>query len=314
MSSRLVADIGGTNSRLALFDTESNEFRALGEYINSDFDSLEDVIQTWLEELAEPSPNQACLAVAAPPSGDRVIMSNTKWTFSCRAVASRFGFTRLRRINDFEANAHALPHLTPNELESLDSGQGKARGKLAVVGPGTGLGGATLELISGSHHVQACEPGSMSLAPGTELELALFHLLLQRHDNLYAELLLSGPGLTRLYLALAELQGRAVKPAPPLQISNRAVAKEDPLCVQALNTFCAMLGSACGDFVLANGAYGGLYLAGGILPSMICYLRNSEFHQRLCAKGTMQQQLNEVPIYAINRAHPGLLGAAHAPL
>ena len=68
-------------------------------------------------------------------------MTNIDWSFSCRDLASCFGFNQLRRLNDFEANAYALPYLTDSDKELLVPGKHKARGRLATLGPGTGLGG-----------------------------------------------------------------------------------------------------------------------------------------------------------------------------
>ena len=312
-ATRVVADVGGTSTRIALFDASEGTFRAERHYRNRDHRRFEDVIAAWLDGLPEAVPAEGCIAVAAPHTGDRVEMVNMDWSFSCRRVAASFGFRDFRRINDFEANAYALPHLGADDVEVLHDGPGTG-GKLATVGPGTGLGGATLEEVAGSHHACACEPGHMGLSAASAEELELFRLLLPRHNDLYAELLLSGPGLQRLYLTLAEIRGEQATPLPAPAISAGATAGDDPLCQQALHTFCALLGSTCGDFLLANGAYGGLYLAGGILPQIIPFLRQSAFHQRLVAKGAMRQQLEAVPVSMITRPAPGLLGAAHAPL
>ena len=160
----------------------------------------------------------------------------------------------------------------------------------------------------------ACEPGHMGLAPATALELEIMRLLLPRHGEVHAELLVSGPGLQRLYLALAEIRGNSVDQLTPAEISGRALQGQDELCVLTLDTFCALLGSVCGDFVLASGAYGGLYLAGGIIPRMIPFLRASSFVQRFQVKGAMGDQLAGVPLYVITTAQPGLIGATYAPL
>ncbi len=138
--------------------------------------------------------------------------------------------------------------------------------------------------------------------------------MLTRHQDIYAELLVSGPGLLRLYRALADIQGRAGELRQPADISTHALAGDDELSELALNTFCALLGSACGDFLLATGSYGGLYLAGGIIPRIIPFLLRSPFVQRLQAKGAMADRLARVPVHAISSGHPGLVGAAHAPL
>ena len=72
---RLVADVGGTNTRIALFDPAAAEFRSLATYTNREFERLEDIIARWLDSRNEPVPDNCCIAVAAPPSADRVVMS-----------------------------------------------------------------------------------------------------------------------------------------------------------------------------------------------------------------------------------------------
>lgn len=313
-ATRLVADIGGTNSRLALYDPVTNQLRSLRTYINREYLHFEDIVLAWLGALTEPQPVDCCLAVAAPPFGDRVTMLNIDWSFSLRELATRFGFVRLRGINDFEGNAYALPHLGARDLTVLHAGDITAGGKLAVVGPGTGLGGATLSWMNGTPIANASEPGHMGLAPASELELELFHYLLPRHGDVYAELLVSGPGLQQLYHALGAIKGHATLPLSPAEISTKALAYECELCSLALNTFCALLGSICGDYVLANGAYGGLYLAGGFLPDMLEFLQQSTFVPRFQGKGKMRTHLTQVPLYVITSGITGLTGAGHAPM
>lgn len=311
---RLVADVGGTNCRLALFDPLANELRSLTTYINRDYGQFEDIIAAWLDALAEPRPTDCCLAVAAPPFDDRVTMLNIDWSFSRSELAERFGFSQLRCINDFEGNAYALPHLSDQNLTTLHRGNVTEGGKLAIVGPGTGLGGSTLSIVAGVPIACASEPGHMGLAAATELELELFRYLLPRYGEIYAELLVSGPGLRHLYQALAAIRGEEAQPLTSKEISVRALAGECELSTLTLNTFCALLGSIAGDFVLANGAYSGLYLAGGIIPDMIPFVQASPFVWRFQAKGKMREHLALVPLYAINCETTGLLGAAHAPL
>ena len=311
---RMVADVGGTNCRIALFDECSREFRALAEYRNCDYDCLEQILETWLAQLDEEQPRHACIAAAAPPSGDRVNMINIGWSFSCRELAQRFDFSEFAWLNDFQANAHSLPHLGAADLELIHAGQGIRPGALATIGPGTGLGGAILHTLGGTPIACDSEPGHAGLSPVTELELEIFRLLLPEYGDIYAELLVSGSGLTRLYRTIAELNGATPEALSPADVSARALNGSDDLCVLALETFCALLGSACGDFVLCNGAYGGLFIAGGIVPRMIEFLRRSHFLRRFQAKGVMQEHLAAVPVYVITATHPGLIGAANAPL
>ena len=152
----------------------------------------------------------------------------------------------------------------------------------------------------------------MSISPGNDLEMEIFKRLLQQHSHIYAELLISGPGLLRLYKTLADISGRASVAQSPAQVSQLALTQGDETAVLALNTFCAFFGSVAGDFALANGSYGGVFLAGGIIPTMIPFLTSSDFHRRFCEKGAMTENMASIPVYVITTAQPGLIGAAHA--
>jgi len=313
-ASRLVADVGGTNTRIALYDPANDEYRALNTYRNQDYSNLEQILTHWLNALKEAHPPVCCIAAAAPPSSDRVNMLNIGWSFSCSELARQFGFTQASWLNDFQANAYALPYLQDSERVLLHPGAGRARDKLATMGPGTGLGGACLASLHGVAYANDCEPGHMGLSPANALEMEIFSMLVPRFGEIHAERLVSGPGLLLLYLTLAEIRGAAPSAQSPEQVSTLALQEKDYLAVQTLQTFCALLGSACGDFVLANGAYGGLYLAGGIVPNMLHFLRASDFTSRFRAKGAMSAHLEAVPLYVITAPQPGLIGAAHAPI
>lgn len=313
-TTRLVADVGGTNTRVALFDEASGQYRAVSTYVNRDYPGLQQVLQLWLEQLTESPPAAACIAVAAPPAVDQVCMINIGWSFSLSALARDLGLERCRFINDFEANAYALPHLRDDHVAVVHSGQQGRHQTLAVVGPGTGLGGATLRWVGGQAYAACAEPGHAGLSPGNELETAIFQALLPVHGNIYSELLVCGAGLTRLYTTIAEIHGDTPLPLEPEQVSTSALDGSNEHCVLALDTFCALLGSACGDFLLHNGAYGGLFIAGGIVPRMIDYLGRSGFLQRLRDKGAMGEHLQEVPVKVVVANHPGLIGAANVPL
>lgn len=311
---RLVADIGGTNSRLALFNPASGELRGQRNYTNSEHDGFGDIVALWLENLEEPAPAECCLAIAAPPFDDEVRMVNIDWSFSLSELARRFGFGTIGAINDFVANAYALPHLPARDLVTLRHGHSAPDSRLATVGPGTGLGGCALDRSRGTSTAAPCEPGHMGLAPATALEIDLFDAVLDGPGEVYAEYLLSGPGLVRLYEGMAKLEGRSVNPLSPAEVTRLALDGEDATCVQSLRTFCALLGSVCGDFVLCNGAFGGLYLAGGIIPQLIDFLEDSDFADRFGRKGKMQDHLQRVPLHVITSGTTGLIGAGHAPV
>jgi glucokinase len=313
---RMVADVGGTNTRLALFDPSNNAFRHTKSYINREYASFAAVIEGWRDTLPEAFPRNACLAIAAVPDDDHVAMLNMSWSFSKKESMAAFKFEKVLWLNDFAANAYALPHLAAHDVEQLYEGRPSlaSNEKLAVMGPGTGLGGATIDIAKAYNRTCACEPGHIGLSPGTQLEAELFAELLKQHSHLYTELLLSGPGLLRLYQTLGKISNQACPAVSPAQVSRGAIDQSDALAVKALDIFCALLGSTLGDFALATGSYGGVYLCGGIVPRILASLKASDFYPRFYQRGAMSQHMESIPIFAITHTHPGLLGAAHASL
>lgn len=310
---RLVADVGGTNTRIAVYDPTTDTLLHRVNYQNRDFDQFSDLLTHWQADL-DSKPSLGCIAIAAPLTGDRIAMVNMPWAFYRQDIASQLQLDRLVWLNDFESNAHALHSLQSSQLVSVQEGNNPMAGPLATLGPGTGLGGATVTEAGNIVRVQASEPGQMGLSPAKELELELFTALLKQHDNIYAELLLSGPGLVRIHQTLCKIYDRETTALTPDQISTAALSGSDESCKTTLRLFCDLLGSACGDFVLATGAYGGLYLAGGIVPKILPLLLESDFCLRFKQKGAMIEQLGRVPIVMINSDDTGLIGAAHAPL
>ena len=132
-----------------------------------------------------------------------------------------------------------------------------------------------------------------------------------KYGRVSVERILSGPGIVDLHAALLAIDGRESALAGPAEITRRALAG-DPECRRTIERFCAILGSVAGDFALAYGARGGIYVAGGIPPIVIDLLEASDFRRRFEDKGRFQAYLREIPTRVISRPHAALLGAAHA--
>ncbi|MFN2168486.1 MAG: glucokinase, partial [Anaerolineae bacterium] len=124
---RLVADVGGTNTRIAIYDPSCDGFRARADFRNRDFSGLAEVLRAWLDRLEEAPPDRACLAIAAPGCEDRVDMVNVDWSFTRSDLQARFGWRATGWLNDFEANAHGLPHLSGDDLLTLRAGRALPR-------------------------------------------------------------------------------------------------------------------------------------------------------------------------------------------
>lgn len=308
--SRLVADIGGTNARFSIW--QDGQLSATSTLCTADFASLEEAIEHYLQGVSV-QPGYGCLAIAGPTDRKVFQLTNSHWRFSAATVRERFGWRALRVINDFEALAFALPALADQDSLPIGGGETNAALPSVVVGPGTGFGVA-LSIPEGTRSISiATEGGHAGLAPGNPLELDIFRYWMDKGLPLCRESFLSGIGIYRIYDALCALSDVPVQADSGEAVSALATAA-DPTAAQAIDIFCALLGSACGDQALACGSRGGVFLAGGILPKIQQRLLNSEFRARFEAKGAMRDYVAAISTRLITIDNPGLIGAAHCPM
>ena len=172
----------------------------------NDHASLPDAIEAYLAEASPAArPLQAVLAVASPVTGDQVTLTNHPWSFSVEGLRRQLGFRRLRVVNDFVANAAAVPHLGDEDRLQIGGGAPVKDAPVGIIGPGTGLGvGAFAPTPNGAMTI-AGEGGHVTMTPATAQESAILDLMRKRYDHVSAERLLSGPGLVNLYNTLCEL-------------------------------------------------------------------------------------------------------------
>jgi glucokinase len=306
----LVADIGGSNARFGLV-------RAVGVmtsarvYAVAEYPSLEEAIAHYLSEEAQAvRPTQAVIAVAAPVAGDAVALTNHPWAFSSGKLREHFNFKRLRVINDFVANALAVPHLIEADLLKIGQGHAAKDAPIGVIGPGTGFGVSALIHAAGDVWPIETEGGHVTMAPADAQESAVLDHMRQRFDHVSAERILSGPGLVNLYETLCTLAGVHAASLTPAEITDPRTWTVDSYAHEATTMFCAMLGTLAGNLALTFGARGGIYIVGGIVPSLGSIFVESEFRTRFEAKGRFRDYLAAIPTYVIRHPLPALLGAA----
>lgn len=307
----VIGDIGGTNTRLAL--SAGGRYREVARFDNAGAAGLDALIDHYLRERRLAAAQlQLWLAVAAPVRGDAALMTNLPWRISAPELHARFGFRRVRLVNDFAAVAHALGALGADDCQLLGGGAGDPGAPRLVLGPGTGLGAALWIPHSQGPLVVATEAGHATLAAADDREAALIAAVRARHGHVSAERLLFGPGLVELYRAVGEIEGRPRAAPVPAEVTARALAGTDPIAEAALGHFFALLGGFAGNLALSSGARGGIYLGGGILPQLGEALAASAFRARLLAKGRFAAYLEAIPLALIRHPEPALLGLAQA--
>jgi glucokinase len=305
----LIGDVGATNARFALVEADGTT-TAARVYALNDYPSIIEAIAAYLaEEAPSARPGQGVLAVASPITGDQITLTNHPWTFSIETVRKHFGLRRFRVINDFAANALAIPLLADGDRLQIGAGAPVADSPIAVIGPGTGLGVSALMPMPGGWAPIEGEGGHVTMAPADAEEGAVLERMRGRYDHVSAERLLSGPGLVNLYNVLCELAAVPAAPFTAPQITDPRVWDEDARTRDATAMFCRMLGTVAGNLALTLGARGGVYIAGGIIPRSGAAFAQSGFRARFEAKGRFRSYLAAIPTYVILRPLPALLGA-----
>jgi glucokinase len=313
---RLLADIGGTNSRFGWQAASGASISDVMALPCAKYASLADAMVDYLCLLGRSAPPACSIAIATAIVGDTVAMTNHPWKFSIAALRSRFSFERMKVLNDFTALALALPSLHAEELRKVGGGPPVPASAIGLIGPGTGLGvSGLLPDGRGGWVPLNGEGGHVTLAGCSDLERVVLQQIGDRYGHASAERVVSGQGLADIHRAVRALDAPG---APAIELDAAAVTAgalsgDDPICNAALDLFCGYLGTVAGNLALTLGARGGLYIGGGIVPRLGDRFNRSPFRTRFETKGRFRAYLAEMPVFVIDAAHsPALLGASRA--
>ena len=305
----LLGDIGATNARFALL--VDGQLGPVKSFDVVGFPRFTDAAAIFLKEHCDRADvTEAVLAVAGPVEADRCVLTNCSWVIDARELYQTFG-VEARIINDFEAVAHSLPSLTAADLVKIGGGKAEPGAPMVVLGPGTGLGVAGLVLRLGTPMVIPSEGGHATFGgTGGDREDDIVKHLRQQFGHVSAERVISGEGLENIYQAIVALDRLNLVPQSAAEITKRALSGDCQVAREALEQFCAFLGSFAGSVVLMFGARGGAYIAGGISPRILDFMSQSEFRSRFEAKGRFRPYLERVPTQVIVHPAAAFLGLA----
>ncbi len=307
--SKLVADIGGTNMRIAVADGV-NAISNIRKYKVTDYASPVETIEAYISDTGIERPTHVCLAIACPVNSDQISMTNHSWSFSIEKSQQALGVDALYVINDFTAIALSVPFLTNEQKIQLGGDSAEVNQPIAVYGAGTGLGVAHVIYQDGKWTALPGEGGHVDFAPNNQLEMDVLNYLAKEFGHVSAERLMSGQGIANIYRALASINDADDKVLEPADVTERALNGTCPVSKQALDMFCDVMGSFGGNLALTLLTRGGVFIAGGIVPRFSEYLINSGFRQRFEAKGRFEAINKQIPVYIVTEEQPGLLGAA----
>jgi glucokinase len=305
----IAGDIGGTHTRLALFDPGAAGPAALEVYLSREHDGLESMIRAFL--ATHPAQvERACFGVAGPVQNGYVKTTNLAWPVDARSVSQVLGIGQVGLVNDLYANAYGIADLGPDDIATLRAGDPSMGGNAAVISAGTGLGEAGLFWDRHRYHVFASEGGHTDFGPRDDDELALRAYLARNHAHVSYERVCSGMGLVAIHDFLSGREGGGVGRTDASAITKAALDGSDPVCARALDMMVRIYGAEAGNLALKLLATGGIYVGGGIAPRILPKLREGSFLAALDDKGRFAGLLSRIPVHVILNDRTALLGAA----
>ena len=315
----LSGDIGGTSTRLALFEAKA-PLRSVAQvrYPSRSYAGLLDIVREFT--AAHPHPvHAACFGIAGPIREGRVETPNLPWIIEASHLAAQLSLTRVTLLNDLEANAWGVFTLKEDDVATLAAGMPANDGNAAILSAGTGLGEAGYHWDGSSLRPFASEGGHSDFAPHDDLTIELFRWLHRRHGHVSWERVVSGPGLVNIFTFLRDARHQTASKElveamragdAAAAISKAALDESCELAVRALDLFVALYGAEAGNLALKMKATQGVWVGGGIAPKILPRLTRPGFLEAFYDKGRFRAFLEAIPVRVILNDATALRGAA----
>lgn len=319
----VTGDIGGTNARLSVWQTDgagTHEEIFRETYPTSSFAGFEEAMESFLEsnELRGIAPEAAALAVAGAVENNRCPMTNISWVIDGPRLQGRFGF-KVAVLNDFEAVGYGIPALGRDDLVALNPKAAPVpKAPKCVMGPGTGLGAAHLLWDTGkkAYTVVPGEGAHATFAPRGWRQHALSSWVTSKMGHCEIEEVACGRGLELIYEFLISDETYANPSGKPLiaraapEITAMALGENDPIASEAVDIFLSIVGAEAGAMALRFLAKGGVYVAGGIVPRLmdrVGALREAFLMRK--GRQRFQEILQGIPLYVVTNTKVGIIGS-----
>jgi glucokinase len=316
----IAVDIGGTKVTVAGY-TESGGTLALvrkERYHSRDFAGLDGILTRFAASAAV---SAVGIGVAGPVVGRMATVTNLPWVVDADAVSARLG-VRVELINDLEAHAYGIPLVQVEHLVTLNEGRAQP-GNIALIAAGTGLGEAILFWDGYRHVPRPSEGGHATFGPSDADELELAGWMMRRNDHVSWERVVSGLlGFRNLLDFLVDTRRISVPAATAVQLTEPDVGAEVVAAAAAgeawaetvMGWFVRLYGAEAGNLALKALALGGVYVAGGIAPRILPWLKSGRFMAAMTAKGRFSALLADIPVRVILDEEVALKGAAAVAL
>ena len=297
MSSKtLLIDLGGTNLRSGIGDTQSFTISDINKLpINSNED--------FFEALSSINTAARCdeivISAAGPCEKNEILMTNRDLRISGKDLKNTLGVSACHVLNDWESIGYSLPSMSATDIQTLKEGNLDLQDTCLAIGPGTGLGFSVLRFVKNTPYVYATELGNTKSF--NEFFSKLFEVTNPK-NFLVLEDFLSGSGLKKLYL---EKSGKNVSPEEIVQVYG-----EDDLATFIIDNFVIGLSALLADLALTFNAKGGIFFAGSIMRTIsnmnAIEMLEENFHNH--HSKAHSNILKNISINLINKEHTPLYG------
>ncbi len=302
----LVADIGGTNTRVALARGPQVDAASVERYRNAEHVGIASVIATYLKarDVSDDEIGGVCVAGAGPVRDGVVQLTNLDWRIDRSALASVLTAGKSAVLNDLQAQGHAIGYIAgENLIEVLPQPNHSPHAAKLVVGLGTGFNACPVFETEVGRFVPPSEAGHVALPVTVPGLGAVLDKIGDSHGFPSVEEVLSGRGVSTLHAALHGIE------AAPADILAGMDARDD----KALATgqlFVQVMGHVIGDLALSHLPFAGILLVGGVSRAFAPWLDEFGFAEAFRAKGRFSGFMEQFGIQVVTDDYAALTGCA----
>jgi glucokinase len=308
----ILADIGGTNTRVALADGRQVRPDSIAKYSNAEFDGLEPILARYMAEAGLTAVEGACVAAAGPVMNGVAEMTNLRWVIDRALLNRATGASKVAILNDLQAQGQALGHIAPEFLRPVVEGKAVPNASMLVVGLGTGVNAAPVHNTPWGRVVPPSECGHTSMPVRDARDLALAQFIIGYGDHAHGfagvEDALAGRGFEHVHAFVTAEAG-----APQARSSAEimaALSAGDPMAREAARLYVHILGATLGDLALTHLPYGGIFLIGGMARALTPWMGEFGLKAALCDKGRFHDFLTAFPVWVVEDDFAALTGCA----
>lgn len=275
MTLAILADIGGTNTRVALAEGTRVRIDSIRRFPNAEYQArgqdIAQVLRDYLDQTGA-TVSGVCVAAAGPVQDGIATMTNLDWVMDGAKLSAATGARKVAILNDLQAQGQALGHIPEANLRTVISGPVKAGATMLVVGLGTGVNAAPVHPAPKGRVVPPSECGHVNMPVRTDEDFQLARFVEARLKSegevphAGVEEVLAGRGLANLHAFAAYAAGH------PASLTSAEVLAAldagDATAAHAARLYVHILGQMLADLALIHLPYGGIYLIGGMSRAM----------------------------------------------